>query len=54
MSLALVLMSFAGAGAYASSYGDYSSSDSPEYLYYIEETGSNFLPGGESDIFFNL
>ena len=52
--LALMLMFLTVAVVHAAGYEDYSSSDSPEYLYYIEGTGSYFLPGSDSDIFFNL
>ncbi len=45
----LFLILSAGSVEAAGDYWD----DSPDYLYYIEGTGSYFLPSAEGDIFFN-
>jgi hypothetical protein len=53
-ALALLLMSVIGGPVYATGYGDYMESGSPEYLYYIEGTGAYLLPDADWDIFFSL
>ncbi len=54
MVFALLLMVVMAGPAFATGYDDYRESGSPEYLYYIEGTGSYFLPGEDSEIFFHL
>jgi hypothetical protein len=50
----LHLTASVGGLAYATGYGDYDDIGTPEYLYYIEGTGSYYLPEEGADIFFNL
>ena len=53
-AVALLVLFTSGGPVNAGGHDDYSEAGTPEYLYYIEGTGSYFLPGGDDDLFFNL
>ena len=54
VAVVLLVSTAVGGQAYASGYGDDGQNGLPEYVYYIEGTGSYYLPGTGVDIFFNL
>jgi hypothetical protein len=52
-ALAVLFLSVPDQGVWASEKGGHSGGE-PEYLYYIEATGSYYLPGTDGDVFYNL
>jgi hypothetical protein len=54
MAALIVLMVVITVPVQAERYYEHQYVAAPEYLYYIEDTGSYYLPGQEADTFFNL
>jgi len=53
-TLALVFLSFSVVQGVRASEKEDAASAQPDYLYYIEGTGSYYLPGADGDVFYTL